>query len=307
MSVKKPLAVDYSQENSTSPLVPNPPLFTSCDSGWKDIHLAYHRQPAWELPELAGSQHIIVLPIPKQVTNVELFEENRFHELQYCPEDYANGFIELFPAHLPYRCSWNQEVDFIHYYLEPKFLAHVAYETVNPDRVELIFEPRRVDLFIYHICLAIKASLDIYGTSSGFLASGLSVKLSTHLLQHYSTRKHTLPSYEKGLSKIKLSKALEYINEHLGDSESLHLDQISNELGMSPSRFAHMFKQSMGVSPHLYILQQQVEWAKQLLKKKELTVTAVSELCGFYNPSHFAKHFRRFTGLTPKQFRKNFF
>ncbi len=307
MPAKKPLTVDYSQENSTSPLVPNPPLLTSHGFGWKGINLAYHCQPSWELPEVAGSQHIIVLPIPKQTTEVEFFEGRNFYKLQYHPQDYTNGFIELFPAYLPYRCSWNKETEFIHYYLEPELLAHVAHETVNPDRVELILELRRVDLLVYHICLAMKASLEIYGTNSGFIASELTVKLSMHLLQHYSTRKHTLPTYEKGLSKIKLGQALDYINEHLGESKSLHLDKISNELGMSPSRFAHMFKQSMGISPHRYILQQQVEWAKQLLKKKELTITTVAELCGFYNQSHFAKHFRHFTGLTPKQFRKNFF
>ncbi|MCU0527732.1 MAG: AraC family transcriptional regulator [Elainella sp. Prado103] len=307
MPEKKPLAVDYSQENSTSPLVPNPPLLTSHGSGWKDIHLAHHRQPSWELPDVKGAQHVIVLPAPKQVTDVEFIEEKHVQKIQYHPRDYVNGFIELFPAYRPYRCSWNKEVEFIHYYLEPKFLAHVAYESVNPDRVELVLELRRADLFIYHLCLAIKAGLETYGANSGFLASELAAKLSIHLLQHYSTRKYDLPKYGEGLSRSKLNQALEYINEHLGDTASLRLDKISDELGMDQNRFSKMFKQSMGISPHQYVLKKQMEWAEQLLKNKELTITAIAELCGFYNQSHFAKHFRRFTGLTPKQFRRNFF
>jgi AraC family transcriptional regulator len=71
MSDAKPLRVDFSQEYATAPLVPNSPLLTSYEAEWKGIHLAHHHQPSWELPELSGSQHTIVLPIVKQTTSVE--------------------------------------------------------------------------------------------------------------------------------------------------------------------------------------------------------------------------------------------
>jgi AraC family transcriptional regulator len=110
-----------------------------------------------------------------------------------------------------------------------------------------------------------------------------------------------LLSYEDGLSREKLAQAMEYIDVHLG--EDLSLSAIANNLNMSQYYFCRLFKRSTGISPHQYLIQQRIERAKQLLKRPELTVTAVALQCGFSGQSHFAKHFRKQTGLTPQQFR----
>jgi AraC family transcriptional regulator len=47
-----------------------------------------------------------------------------------------------------------------------------------------------------------------------------------------------------------------------------------------------------------------VERAKELLQEPELTVTDIALECGFTHQSHFAKQFKRLTGMTPNQFRK---
>ena len=130
----------------------------------------------------------------------------------------------------------------------------------------------------------------------------MATALSAHLLRHYATRKHTLQEYEDGLSKYRLQQAIDYINEHLG--ENLSLAAIAAELDMSQYYFCRLFKQSTGMTPHQYLIQQRVERAKQLLKQPEQTVTSIAIECGFANQSHFAKQFRQHTGVTPKQFRK---
>jgi AraC family transcriptional regulator len=80
---------------------------------------------------------------------------------------------------------------------------------------------------------------------------------------------------------------------------------MANQLGMSQYYFCRLFKQSTGVSPHQFLLQQRVERAKQLLiKHPELTVTAIALRCGFSSQSHLAKHFRKHTGVNPNQFRR---
>ncbi|MCA1994386.1 MAG: AraC family transcriptional regulator [Coleofasciculus sp. S288] len=298
----KPLALNYFQEDATSQLLPNPPLLTSHQSGWRDIQLAYHRQPSWELPELDGSQHIIAVPIAPHPVGIEFVSEGRLQHIQYHPIDYANGCIEIFPAKLPYKLCWNQQVEFIHCYLEPTFLSGVAHETVDPTRVELVLELRKIDLLIYSICLALKTALEVNGAGSCIYAESLATALSVHLLRYYSTRKHNLREHESGLPKQKLKQAVDYINEHL--SEDLSLTEIAAELRMSQYYFCRLFKQSTGMSPHKYLIQQRIEQAKQLLKQKELTVTDVALTCGFANQSHFAKYFRLYTGVTPNQFRK---
>ena len=58
------------------------------------------------------------------------------------------------------------------------------------------------------------------------------------------------------------------------------------------------------MSPHHYLMQQRVEQAKQLLRKPELTVTAIALECGFNSQSHLAKYFRLYTGVSPTTFRQ---
>jgi AraC family transcriptional regulator len=130
----------------------------------------------------------------------------------------------------------------------------------------------------------------------------MATALSAHLLRYYSTRNHQFREYENGLSKQKLKQAIEYIQEHLG--ENLSLSEIANELGISQYYFCHLFKRSTGMSAHQYLIQQRIEQAKHLLKQPEQTITAIALDCGFANQSHFAKYFRQYTGVNPKQFRK---
>jgi AraC family transcriptional regulator len=90
---------------------------------------------------------------------------------------------------------------------------------------------------------------------------------------------------------------------HAHLSENVSLATISDELGISQYYFCRLFKQSTGMTPHAYLIQQRVERSKQLLKRKEGTMLDIAIECGFANPSHFAKHFRKHIGISPKQFR----
>jgi AraC family transcriptional regulator len=57
------------------------------------------------------------------------------------------------------------------------------------------------------------------------------------------------------------------------------------------------------MTPYQYLIQQRVERSKQLLTQKDLTINEIATVCGFANPSHFAKHFRSYTGISPKELR----
>ncbi len=302
MPEEQALAIDHNQEDATLPLMPNPPLLTSQNSGWSSIQFAHFRQPALELPELISLQHIIAPVVPQQTVEIEFVLDGRLQTMQYYPNDYMDGCVEIFPASQDCKICPYKEIEFTHFYLEPTFVSHVAHETIDPDRVEILFEPKASDSLIYQICLALKADLNVDGRGTGFYGDSMATTLSAHLLRHYSTRKYKLREYEDGLPKQKLQQAFDYINEHLG--EDLSLTAIATELDMSQYYFCRLFKQSTGMTPHRYLIQQRVERAKLLLRRKELTIAHVAMECGFANPSHFAKHFRQYTGVTPKEFRR---
>ncbi|HEY9630481.1 MAG TPA: AraC family transcriptional regulator [Coleofasciculaceae cyanobacterium] len=299
MPTGKPLAINYSQPDSTSTFVPRPRIHSSQQAGWKNIHLAHYRLPAMEIPETVSVQHIIALPFLKHQTVQELVFDGKRYQTQHDQKD--AGCIAVIPADVPFSAKWNRESGVTHCYLDPTFVAHAAYESINREQIELNLVLQKTDPLVYQIVVALQNVLETDATNSCFYAESMATALAAHCLRNYSTRKHVLQEYEDGLSKYKLKQAFEYMNAHL--SENVSLASVSEELEISQFHFCRLFKQSTGMTPHAYLIKQRVERAKQLLKRKEGTMLDIAIECGFANPSHFAKHFRKHTGISPKQFR----
>ena len=299
MSLKKSLTVDYSQSDEISIFAPRPRIHSSEEAGWKNIYVAHYQMPAIEIPETIGLQHLISLPSWRHPTEWEIIADGKRHRLQRDLNEMA--YIEMIPAYTLLRARVNQPADLTHCILEPTFLSHAAYESANPEQVELKLTLPKSDPLVWQIVMALKTVLDTDATNSCFYAESMATALAAHLLRNYSARKHVLKEYEDGLPKYKLKQALEYMNANL--SENVSLEAVSDELGISQFHFCRLFKQSTGMSPHAYLIQQRVERSKQLLKQKELTINEIAVHCGFANPSHFAKHFRKHTSISPKQFR----
>lgn len=302
MCIKEPLIHNY---QDWSKFIPNPPLLTSLQSGWNNIQLDHYCEPLLNVPETSNSWHMIMMPLGHKNIDFELILAGRLQTVSYSHTDFASHCIQLYPAELTHQFrarSSVQAIEWFQCYLEPTFLAQVAHESVNPTNVELVLTLKKADALVHQILLALKASLEVDGDGSRFYAESMATALSAHLLRHYSTGTYSLRQHEDGLSKPKLKQAIAYIEMHLG--EDLSLSAIARELGMSQYYFCRLFKQSIGVAPHQYLIQQRVQRAKLLLKQPERTISSVAMECGFASQSHFAKCFRQHTGMNPKQFCK---
>jgi AraC family transcriptional regulator len=69
-----------------------------------------------------------------------------------------------------------------------------------------------------------------------------------------------------------LQQAINYIQTHL--SRDLSLAELASVVNISPTYFAGLFKQAMGILPYLYVIQQRVEQAKLMLSKTDLAKLA---------------------------------
>jgi AraC-like DNA-binding protein len=82
----------------------------------------------------------------------------------------------------------------------------------------------------------------------------------------------------------------------------LGLEELAAIAQLSPYHFCRSFKQSTGFTPHQYLIRQRVERAKLLLKDGKMGILEVAIACGFTHQSHLNRHFKRLTGMTPKNF-----
>jgi AraC family transcriptional regulator len=296
MSTETPLTVDFSEAAAISHVLPRLPILSSHQWGWKNIHLNYfQRMPAWEVPEFVSDQQTLSLFSPESSAATEIVLEGNCYSLP----KFEQNRIFLAPRNLLMSSRWVGEIEFTTCHLDAHFINQLAHESVNPDRVELI-PVLRSDPLIWQIVMALQQVLETAPDNSNFYAESLATALGAHLLKFYATREPVFREYRGGLPQHKLKYAIEYINAHL--SEDVSLSAISTELGISPYYLCRLFKQSIGMTPHAYLIQQRVERSKQLLKQKEGRILDIAIACGFANPSHFARCFRRQVGVSPKQF-----
>lgn len=290
------LNLDLAEPSDLKRLIPRPPIATSEKAGWRNILVQHHRQPASEMPENSVAQHVIV------VRWANGLRVNRTMDGKKQQESLVYGDCVIVPADVPHSSSWDQESEFTLLILEATYLAQLAHETINGDRVELVPQFAKVDPIITGIGASLKKELEMDQVGARLYAEAATTFLGAYLLRHYCTRTQSLPHCPEGLPHYKLREAIAYIQEHLG--EEISLEAIATHLKMSQYYFCHLFKQSMGISPYQYVLQQRINKAKRLLKQPQMTLTNVALACGFANQTHFTKHFHKLTGVTPKVFRE---
>ena len=98
-----------------------------------------------------------------------------------------------------------------------------------------------------------------------------------------------------------LAPAIAHLGAHLSDPD-LTVAKLSQTVNLSEPYFRKLFKEAYGTSPRQYLLELRIRQAKQLLSEKALTVTAISEACGFASVYHFCRAFKRAAGLTPTEY-----
>jgi AraC family transcriptional regulator len=99
-----------------------------------------------------------------------------------------------------------------------------------------------------------------------------------------------------------VEKIKQFIQE--GYKQRLSLDELSKVAGVHPVHLSRQFPKYFKVSLHYYVSQVKIQKATQLLQNKEYTLYQVAHHCGFSDPSHFNRCFRRITGLNPSEYRK---
>jgi len=98
---------------------------------------------------------------------------------------------------------------------------------------------------------------------------------------------------------IALSAARAFIEAHF--AEPVTLAQLAELSALSVSRFATVFRQQYGSSPYRYLCALRIQRAQTLLLEGVPGSVVATEV-GFFDQSHFGRHFKRCCGMTPSMF-----
>jgi AraC family transcriptional regulator len=186
--------------------------------------------------------------------------------------------------------------------LKPELIQQTAEASdIGLNRFDLVPCFGQQDLQLHQIGMLMFAELRSGGMMGQLYVESLTQVLVIHLLRHYSTLTRPIPLQNGGLTHIQAQQVIDYIHTHL--NQDLSLAELASIVNISPTYFASLFKQTIGTSPHQYVIQQRVERAKLMLLKTDLAIADIALQVGFSSQSHLTQRFKRITGITPKQIR----
>lgn len=212
------------------------------------------------------------------------------------------GNLCITPAGQPIGAHWEKPLDNMGILFTPEFVAKTAVENRFSANFEFEEVYKNQDALIQQIGFALLAEADAETPSGKLYADSLIQTLTLHLLKNYTNANSVQENLNGGLSGYKLRRVQEFIDANL--EEDLSLAELAEVADLSQYHFARAFRKSTGQTPQHYLMEQRIERAKQLLAKEDLPIVEVSLQTGFKNQSHFTTLFRKFTKLTPKNWRE---
>lgn len=97
----------------------------------------------------------------------------------------------------------------------------------------------------------------------------------------------------------RIQQALKFLREN----KTPKLSEVAATLNLSTSRFRHLFKKELGISPKHYVMLLRLRWAKQLLENSWLEVKEITAVIGVNDVSHFVRTYKAEFRQTPSQTR----
>ena len=123
---------------------------------------------------------------------------------------------------------------------------------------------------------------------------------------------HMIMEFTKRVERIRLGKhpgklavdVANYIQHHL--SEPISAEDIAKELYLSRPYLSRKFIEETGESLTDFILKEKTAEAKRLLRYSDKSLTAIGNFLGFSSQGHFSRVFKRYTNLTPGEYRAKY-
>ncbi len=100
-----------------------------------------------------------------------------------------------------------------------------------------------------------------------------------------------------------LNQAYMYMNSHF--TEEVSISELAQQVNFSVVHFINLFKKEYQLTPKQYMIQLRMKKAFHLLEHTSFSVSEIAAMCGYEDVLYFSRHFKGFTGVSPRMFRKN--
>ncbi len=131
----------------------------------------------------------------------------------------------------------------------------------------------------------------------------VTLALGAHVAASYGDMRTVRLPASGGLAPWQERRAKEVLAAQMDGNISLVI--LANECGLSVSHFTRLFRRSVGLPPHRWLMAQRIDRAKSLLRDTGLSLAEVALACGFYDQSHLNRCFKTIIGVGPGTWRRH--
>ncbi|UJJ31329.1 AraC family transcriptional regulator [Halopseudomonas maritima] len=204
-----------------------------------------------------------------------------------------------------YSSTWDIRgpLSFVHLYFTDQHLRQLAEQTWDRSPLNLSVNERlfaddpQIALLYRHFLL----QANWHDNSDQLILSSASNLLLSHVLRHYTQVNWQVPGVTGGLAPHQRRRVFDYIEAHL--DQPLPLAELAMQCQLSEYHFARMFKRSVGLAPHQYVMNRRLALACELLRNSQISLLEIALRCGFSSASHFSNRFRQAMGVPPSGYR----
>lgn len=199
--------------------------------------------------------------------------------------------------------------DYLMISLKQRLFEEIVGELSVEGKGQLSFPSPKIkaDQQIQRLCEAIRYEIDHDEWGRAIVLRSAVAELAIELFRRYSGlpfHSEICDSHRTKLSP-QLRRGVEYMKDNY--ASRFNLSDISASAGLSKYYFDRAFKKTFGITPHAYIFSLRLERAKQILSSSTATREPLAQIAlelGFCDQSHFTTAFRRYSRMTPREFRQ---
>lgn len=219
--------------------------------------------------------------------------------------DFDTGSIYIRDFNDDYRADLHGGFDFVLIEVSRAFIERVNDERGGPRISSLLPLAGARDPVLAHLSQVVGCVMEQPAQSSSLFVDHLSLAIGTHLLEHYGTGATSGWAESSGgrvLSRNLEARAKDMLLATLREDTSIA--DIAEACGLSRSYFIKAFRQTVGTTPHRWLLEQRVQKAKELLRVSGRPIIDIAQSCGFADQAHMTRVFTSLVGVSPGAWRR---
>ena len=102
-----------------------------------------------------------------------------------------------------------------------------------------------------------------------------------------------------------VQKICQYLIDNF--DKPITLSELSSKFGYSKQHITKLFKKHYGITPLNFVINNRLERSLDYLAETSMTISEISQICGFENSNYYIRLFRQRYATTPQKYRKQYY